>query len=64
MARGTMDRIDRSLRTMDLHELARLYCRAHNRERESTERIPRLFYRVIRRHIADAVRGKLADILD
>ncbi len=59
MARSMMGKIDRALRTMDLHELAELYCRAHDREREATEGIPRLFYRVIRRHIALAVSTKL-----
>lgn len=61
MASRTMRRIDKALKTMGLHELAELYCRAHDREREAGERIPRLFYRVMRKHIALTVQTKLRD---
>src|SRR5580765_770606 len=59
MAGILMDRIDRALKTMDLHDLAELYCRSHDREREADEPIPRIFYRIMRRHIALAVQTKL-----
>lgn len=59
MARSTMDRIDGALRTMELHELAELYCLALEKENGATERIPHLFYRVIRKHIALTVRLRL-----
>jgi hypothetical protein len=61
MADDLMGKIDRGLRSMDLYDLADLYCRAHDREREAVEAIPRMFYRIIRRHIALAVSTKLEE---
>lgn len=60
MANPLMDRIDRGLRRLDLHELAELYSRAHDKERDADEPLPRLFFKILRRHISLTVSEKLA----
>lgn len=59
MASMLMIKIDRALMTMELHDLAELYCRAHDHERGAVDTLARVFYGVLRRHIALAVQTKL-----